>query len=1293
MSAKGHQTQFDISEFETEITEAEKSAVINAISDAISRLRDQIKDDTLESMLRAEPGSYQLRGDFTKDALDPEPLTQGVIIEPFLDALGHQNYGWEAGDLSDKRGEQADYAISLRDVENVDSTRLLIEAEPINKSLTNTRGHGVDQVKSWLSQREFQTDFGFATDGIRWIFIRYDPDSYTHNTIEHVDLQPVFLKLFENTVGENRPPAEALNDEEEALVEDLIRTFAFDNFVSIITDAREVIKEKQEAITDEFYDDYVRLVFGIGAEDDEERRSRSLVGGGIIPPEQASGDDVRLFSVHLMNRMIFVKFLEDKKIVRPDLLNTLKQVYDDGMYPQTFYQTFLEPLFYDVFNVKPENREPQIDQIDPFEGIPYLNGGLFRPELNGSDELDEREFNVRDSVLMSIIELLERYQFSADGGPTDIDPSVLGNVFEKTINYITIDDKNKNKELGAYYTPSEITRFCAEETVRPALLELFKSHLQEEWGWRQAELDHYDQLYDLIDALTENKDLITGLLDELNEFYVVDPACGSGHFLTSVVEEIVNTRQALYAQMGSHPSRHRLKTTTVQNNMYGVDIMDSGIEITKLRLWLSIIAELQEDDLDSLSQEELALPNIVFNIRQGNSLIGYLGFPDETDDGEYTFENWSDDSVERRYKDIIDEINAYQESNAFPEKAEEHRQNAKDLLKEYRSDLDNKTVDQFRAFTENVTDEDVRAHDTFHWVLEFAEVFADEGFDVVVGNPPWDEIKSDRKEFFVKYDPVFRSLPTHGMDERQKELLEDEDIKNEWETYQSRVAQLGDYFKHSTEYEYQQPEIDGRKQPIANNLAALFLERIYDLVHDGGYVAQVLPDIIFNNAMGKDLRMHLLNNTSVQSLVGFENKGIFDGLHDQYVFRLLTFQNTGETDYLNGISRQHDVSILNNIGEHTFKIPKEVLAEYSPEVRLFPIIRTEEELGVISNVVQHPSVGDRIDGAWNSDPYYEIKKGPDNDRITDSEDIGDYPVYQGKNIYQFIHNDSILDDIEDIEYWSVEDDTDTVKSAKHRVREKNLGNLKRSLYYAFGGDETSQSQVQFVDDLLKKHRGEPLSEDDVKLDCTDYRIIYRFITNATNERTFIATVIPPSIINLHSIYTIRPFEINPSKDDLAESPLWPAYEPAFTDEEMMAATGLLNSIPFDFIMRTKVNKEIYQYTFKETQVPRLTAGDEWFEYIWTRAARLNCYGEEFADLRERLGGVEPVTDVDERQELQAEIDAAAFHAYGLNAAETEFVLDDFYKVNSPRLMTDEYFESVFEKFEELAETAPAAEQS
>ena len=62
------------------------------------------------------------------------------LRESALIPIGHENYGWEAGDLSDERGEQADYEISLRDISSIDSTRLLIEAEPVNKSLTNSRG-------------------------------------------------------------------------------------------------------------------------------------------------------------------------------------------------------------------------------------------------------------------------------------------------------------------------------------------------------------------------------------------------------------------------------------------------------------------------------------------------------------------------------------------------------------------------------------------------------------------------------------------------------------------------------------------------------------------------------------------------------------------------------------------------------------------------------------------------------------------------------------------------------------------------------------------------------------------------------------------------------------------------------------------------------------------------------------------------------------------------------------------------------------------------------------------------
>ena len=158
MSAEGTRTAFDVAEFETAVTDADEARLIETIADGIGRLRDQIDDDTLDEVFRAQPGRYTMRSDFTRDRLDPEPLTQNRVIEPLLDALGYDDYGSEAGDFSAERGEQADYAIPLRDIEGVDSSRLLIEAEPTNKQLEN-RGHGLDQVESWLSQREFESDF------------------------------------------------------------------------------------------------------------------------------------------------------------------------------------------------------------------------------------------------------------------------------------------------------------------------------------------------------------------------------------------------------------------------------------------------------------------------------------------------------------------------------------------------------------------------------------------------------------------------------------------------------------------------------------------------------------------------------------------------------------------------------------------------------------------------------------------------------------------------------------------------------------------------------------------------------------------------------------------------------------------------------------------------------------------------------------------------------------------------------------------------------------------------------
>jgi len=297
----------------------------------------------------------------------------------------------------------------------------------------------------------------------------------------------------------------------------------------------------------------------------------------------------------------------------------------------------------------------------------------------------------------------------------------------------------------------------------------------------------------------------------------------------------------------------------------------------------------------------------------------------------------------------------------------------------------------------------------------------------------------------------------------------------------------------------------------------------------------------------------------------------------------------------------------------------------------------------------------------------------------ENESEGDYPVIGGRNMYQYVPDDQYFD-LASHDLWSVDESRSPKKSAKRRIREKKLRTVKNALYEEFDG---TGSKKGFVNDLLEEHRGHPLSTEDVRLDCEEYRLVYRRIANATNERSLIATVIPPGTVCHDGVYTVQPYTITPTESDLSEETLQSAYNRVFTDSELFVFLGLLNSIVFDSLIRTKIDTTIPVYKLEESQMPRLTEGDEWFDYISTRAARLNCYGDDFEEMRDRLGGIEPATDMNERREVQAEIDAAAFHAYGLEHDQTAFVLDGFHRVQNPRLMDEGYFEMVLEKYEDL----------
>jgi type I restriction-modification system DNA methylase subunit len=1289
-------TEFVLEEFETTVPENAITDLAEGITAIVRDLRSAIvSDDRLEELLRGQPGPDLLHGNDLTEHGDPEPFTQRTVIEPLFDALAYPEFITEASGLSEEQRKKADYLFSLREYDDIDSKRLLVEAEPINKPL-DQESHGIGQVESWLDTYSFGAEFGIATDGLRWTLIKYDRERYQYDTLAEIDLQPAFVAAFEALVGGQASPDEWLDESNEALLDGFVRSFGFENFLAIAGDARSVIKETKSEITDEFYAEYVRRVFGVlddaDDEQDAERSDFSLVGNGIDAPAAATGDDIRLFAVELMNRLIFTKFLEDKGLVSETLLADFADTYDSRTFTRSLYETYLEPLFFGVLDTRPSERKSQVAGVEFYDDIPYLNGGLFRPTENDDRGFTDRDFDVADGVVESLIRFLESYSFSTDGGPEDLDPSVLGNVFEKTINYLTSDGADDKKQLGAFYTPDEITRFCAEETVQPWLLERFKQTLIEELGREQVDMDRYDDVFALIEgAVPPDVNVVEPLLADIDGFRALDPACGSGHFLTSVLGEVVAVRKALYQKHPDNPQTWELHKQTVIENIYGVDIVEPAVEIAKLRLWLSIIGEVNADEIGEYDEDDLALPNVVFNVQQGNSLVGYTDLMETSgNSNQMRIDAWGPDTVRAKYEDVIAEIRRHKEAQDT-QTAREHLLEAERLREEYRADLDARVLDEFReAGIEAITPERVAAQQPFHWVLEFAPVYADGGFDVIIGNPPWDVLTPNREDYFSRYDPVFRTRSQPEKNATQEDLLTDPDVAHGWEAYQQNMQMRADYFNSNIAYELQAPKIAGKT--VSNNqndLSALFLERVFALANDDGYVAQVLPGAIYSGSNTKDLRLYLLEETDLEAVVGFENHGIFSDIHPQYQFGVVAFKNSGETDVLRGVFQQRDLDVLGEFRERTVEIPKRVLAEYSPEARIFPSVRQQREVDALDTILSHPPIGEHIDSTWMIDPYSELHRSKDAELFVENPDDGDYPIYQGKNVYQHTH-DSMVFDLDEVSLWGVED-TDPERSANRFIQSKGTRALKRALYDAFGGETTSHSQKRFVNELLGDARSRELSTDDVLPDCTEYRIVLREVARVTDERTSIAAVIPKHALAVHTLHTIRPYRLDPSRDDLTETPLHGAYERVFTDEELFVAVGLLNSLPFDFLMRTKVDSHIVMYKLKESQLPRLTAGDDFFEYIWTRAARLNCYGDAFAEMRERLGGIDPATDEDERRELQAEIDAAAFHAYGLSHEETQFILDDFHRVRTPRLMTEEYFDLVEQEYADLAAGVPASD--
>jgi len=398
---------------------------------------------------------------------------------------------------------------------------------------------------------------------------------------------------------------------------------------------------------------------------------------------------------------------------------------------KNFFNDILEPLFYEALRL-----EHPGDYFHEFDcRIPFLNGGLFDP-INDYDWV-ETDILIPNELFSNstltkekdkgtgILDIFDRYNFTVkEDEPLEkevaVDPEMLGKVFENLL-----EVKNR-KSKGTYYTPREIVHYmCQESLINYLATELEGKAEKEdietlvkfsesfvEHDSRVIEKGHETQTYSfkLPESIRDNAKLID---EKLASIRVCDPAVGSGAFPVGMMNEIVRARNSLTPYMGENGKRtsYHFKRHAIQECLYGVDIDSSSVEIAKLRLWLSLVVD--EEDRKTIQP----LPNLDYKIVCGNSLLGVK---------KDLFNLALFEQLEELKPQYFDETN--------PGKKKKYKSRIDDLIAQITN-----------------------GHKDFDFEVYFSEVFHDkEGFDVVIANPPYDEVssKQDKNMFKRLYNDV-----------------------------------------------------------------------------------------------------------------------------------------------------------------------------------------------------------------------------------------------------------------------------------------------------------------------------------------------------------------------------------------------------------------------------------------------------------------------------------------------------------------------------------------------------------
>ncbi len=262
------------------------------------------------------------------------------------------------------------------------------------------------------------------------------------------------------------------------------------------------------------------------------------------------------------------------------------------------------------------------------------------------------------------------------------------------------------------------------------------------------------------------------------------------------------------------------------------------------------------------------------------------------------------------------------------------------------------------------------------------------GFDAVIGNPPWEIIKPNSREFFAQYDPAFRGLPKPRALARAAELCADPVVARAWAAEQSRVAALATHVRTGGLFRKQGPSGDF-------NTYKLFFERAIDLCRPGGRVGLILPSGFHTDLGARDLRRLAFEENTVQYLLGFENRrGLFP-IDRRYKFDLLVLTRGGRTRFVRAVFMAHDPAARPAV---TVRLTD--LRRFSPRSLSLPEFRSTADARVAALAYAgKPLLGETRKGTWALDFRREFDLTVHSHLFnTDGRGL---PLWEGKMINQY----------------------------------------------------------------------------------------------------------------------------------------------------------------------------------------------------------------------------------------------------------------------------------------------------